>query len=173
MNRFQRVTAYAFRTGAVLVLTILLLQLLTPDFPEPYRGILHWVGIALLALLLVLALASADSPTPPWVTRQTQAADSVASRVIHIEPTGEQWATIDELTAPGTPFVAAVTDEQGGPTGELWLERIIDDSEVRLYTVQPDGSYACEELSDGLHRGWTRYDEDGNEIDDDGGDDDE
>lgn len=82
-------------------------------------------------------------------------------RIIQIEPTDSQWEVIDELFGLAAPFVAAVTDEHGAPTGELWVERIVDDSEVRLYTVQPDGSYVYEELSGGLHHGWTRNDEAG------------
>lgn len=70
-------------------------------------------------------------------------------RIIQIEPTDSQWVVIDELFGLAAPFVAAVTDEHGAPTGKLWVERIVDDSEVRLYTVQPDGSYVYDERSGG------------------------
>ncbi len=91
----------------------------------------------------------------------------MARRIIHIEPTEEQWLVIDEIYgSSGTPFIAAVTDEQGEPTGDLWAERIVDDFEVRLYTIRPDSSCVYEEL-EGLNRGWTRYDEGGGLIEDD------
>ncbi|MBL3698994.1 hypothetical protein [Leucobacter luti] len=87
----------------------------------------------------------------------------MARRIIHIEPTDAQWETIDELTAPGTAFVANQTDEQGEPTGELWLERTIDDRQVRLYSIAADGSFTYEEL-EGLGYGWRQFDEHGTEI---------
>ncbi len=89
----------------------------------------------------------------------------MARRIIHIEPTDEQWAALDEIYAGCTPFVALITDEHGEPTGDLWAERVVDDSEVRLYTIRPDGSYTYEEL-EALHHGWTWYDAAGNEIGD-------
>lgn len=91
----------------------------------------------------------------------------MARRIIHIEPTEEQWLTIDEIYGSlGAPFIAAVTDEQGEPTGDLWAVRIVDDFEVRLYTIRFDGSCVYEEL-EGLNLGWTRYDEGGGLIEDD------
>lgn len=87
----------------------------------------------------------------------------MARRVIHIEPTDEQWAAIDYIYQGYTPFVAQVTDGHGEPTGSLWAERVVDDSIVQLFTICPDGSYAYEEL-EGLNQGWTRYDEGGGEI---------
>lgn len=90
----------------------------------------------------------------------------MARRIIHIEPTAEQWATIDSIYAGYTPFIAAITDEHGDPTGSLWAERIVDDHTVELYTIAPDGSFTYEEL-EGLGYGWTKRDENGEEIVDD------
>lgn len=87
----------------------------------------------------------------------------MARRIIHIEPTEEQWEVLDELYGLGTRFVASDTDEHGEPNGTLWAEVVEDDHTVRLYRVAPDGSYTYEEL-EGLNQGWTRYDADGSEI---------
>ena len=86
-------------------------------------------------------------------------------RVIHIEPTDEQWAALDHIYGGYTPFVAVITDEHGQPSGSLYAERIVDDNEIQLYTIAPDGSYTYEEL-EGLGYGWTKYDEGGEEIKD-------
>ena len=88
----------------------------------------------------------------------------MARRIIHIEPTEEQWAAIDYIYQGHTPFVARVTGDDGEPTGSLWAERVVDDSIVQLFTIDPDGSYSYEEL-EGLNQGWTRYDQSGDEID--------
>lgn len=96
----------------------------------------------------------------------------MARRIIHIEPTDEQWATINYIYAGHTPFLAQITDSNGEPNGSLYAELIVDDHTVRLYTIAPDGELTYEEL-EGLNQGWTKYDEDGNEVEREEGDDDE
>ena len=94
----------------------------------------------------------------------------MARRIIHIEPTDAQWEVLDGIYDRGTMFVANDTGRGSEPTSVLWAELIVDDSEVRLYRIEPDGSFTYEEL-EGLNHGWTKYDQDGNEIEED--DDDE
>ncbi|MFV0434323.1 MAG: hypothetical protein ACK5LO_10115 [Leucobacter sp.] len=73
----------------------------------------------------------------------------MARRIIHIEPTVQQWAVIDELSGP-SPVVTT------GEDGAVVLIRIIDDQDVLIYDIAPDGSYTYEELED-FGCGWTRF----------------
>lgn len=93
----------------------------------------------------------------------------MARRIIHIELTDAQWAAIDYIYQGGTPFLAHVTDEHREPTGSLYAERVEDDDLVQLFEIAPDGSYTYQELND-LGGGWTKYDQDGEEIEEEGDD---
>lgn len=77
-------------------------------------------------------------------------------RIIHIEPTEQQWAVIDELSGQ-SPVVTA------GEDGAVVLTKIIDDQDVLIYDIAPNGSYTYEELED-FDCGWTQYNPDGEVI---------
>lgn len=71
----------------------------------------------------------------------------MARRIIRHEPTEAQWNVIDSLTDP---YVNA----RGSENGEaLQVYEIVEDSEVNLYTIQPNGEYIIESLV-GLYNGW-------------------
>lgn len=71
----------------------------------------------------------------------------MARRIIRHEPTEAQWNVIDSLSDP---YVSA----RGSENGEaLQVYEIVEDSEVNLYTIQPNGEYIIESLV-GLYNGW-------------------
>lgn len=71
----------------------------------------------------------------------------MARRIIRHEPTEAQWNVIDYLSDP---YVSA----RGSENGEaLQVYEIVEDSEVNLYTIQPNGEYIIESLV-GLYNGW-------------------
>lgn len=47
---------------------------------------------------------------------------------------------------------------------DVHVAEIIDDNEVNTYVVAPDGSYIRETLEEGLHNGWTAYNENDEEL---------
>lgn len=81
----------------------------------------------------------------------------MARRIIRHEPTEAQWNVIDSLSDP---YVSA----RGSENGEaLQVYEIVEDSEnseVNLYTIQPNGEYIIESLEYiieslvGLYNGW-------------------
>jgi len=81
--------------------------------------------------------------------------DKPARRVIHIEPTNEQWLTIDLLVS--NPRLTA------NDNGNISLYRIVDDALVELYDIEPNGAYTYESLQ-GFHQGWTTFDSDDNRV---------
>lgn len=71
----------------------------------------------------------------------------MARRIIRHEPTEAQWDVIDSLFDP---YVKA----RGSENGEIiQVYEVIDDSDVNLYTIKPDGEYVIESLV-ALNHGW-------------------
>lgn len=71
----------------------------------------------------------------------------MARRIIRHEPTEAQWDVIDSLFDP---YVKALGSENGEA---IQVYEVIDDSEVNLYTIQPDGECVSETLV-ALNHGW-------------------
>lgn len=71
----------------------------------------------------------------------------MARRIIRHEPTEAQWNVINSLHEP---YVNA----RGSENGEtIKVYEIVDDNEVNLYTIQPNGEYIIESLV-ALNHGW-------------------
>lgn len=68
--------------------------------------------------------------------------------------TAEQKALIDTLYDP---YVKAL------PDGSIRITNIIGDTDVELYTVEPNGDYIFETLI-ALNNGWSKYDHNGKEL---------
>ena len=78
-----------------------------------------------------------------------------AQRVVHIEATAEQWATIKEIVGTRAPFLTRANGL------DLRLLHTRDDEAVELYLIHANGSYTYETLN-GLGQGWSSYDQQGN-----------
>lgn len=103
---------------------------------------------AIADVLITDIWTNTDAFVSMTVEKTVPAAAAGPARVIHIEPTDAQWATIDGITGGHHPFLVPVGE------GVLHLEHTVDDTSVRLYVIQPDGSYTYEEL-EGLGQGWS------------------
>lgn len=79
----------------------------------------------------------------------------MARRILHIEPTDAQWRAIDSLHNPFIQVEGESTDD--GPV-LLRVTEIIDDFEVAVSTIDPDGDIVTREVLNGYHQGWTAYD---------------
>lgn len=74
----------------------------------------------------------------------------MARRIIRHEPTEAQWNVIDSLSDP---YVSARGSENGEALQVYEIVEDSEDSEVNLYTIQPNGEYIIESLV-GLYNGW-------------------
>lgn len=90
-------------------------------------------------------------------TTEEETVAKTATTTIVLSMTEAQKEVLDSL---GNAYVAA----QHRPGEHLLAYVVTDDRAVELFNVAPDGSYTYESMVDGMHHGWTAFDEQGREV---------
>lgn len=111
-----------------------------------------------------------------WWTDPDGAQLSAARRRSMTTTTTEEETVAETAT---TTIVLSMTEAQKevlGSLGNAYVEAsrgseenllayvVTDDRAVELFNVAPDGSYTYESMVDGMHHGWTTFDEQGREV---------
>lgn len=79
---------------------------------------------------------------------------------IIINITDAQQAVLNGLRAPSV-------EAENTPENQLIRAyEVIDDNQVTLYSIAPDGTYTYESLENGFNQGWTTFDSDGQVVKD-------
>lgn len=80
--------------------------------------------------------------------------------------TAAQHNVLGSLHNPFLKYSSGSEEIPAGPQAVEALE-VKDDNHVALYTIQPDGDYIVESLEEGFNYGWTTFDSEGYELDED------